>query len=129
MWDEELTPVSLRLGLTEANGTVGKDKRSGEDPGEEKMSKRKRKRMERNPYKPFSKARANCALCTVCGNPSGLKCLNHLCGKCCRDKAYKVSCNDRDYRDIDVLHNFKKSKREDTFKKHRNHWRQIKLGT
>ena len=40
------------------------------------VSKRKKKKMERNPYKPFSKARANCALCSSCGNPSGRKLAN-----------------------------------------------------
>jgi len=56
--------------------------------GEKEISKRKMKKLERNPHKAFSKARENCKLCVNCSNPAGLKCAFDLCKKCCKDKAY-----------------------------------------
>ena len=53
------------------------------------MSKRKLKKLERNPHKKFSNAREHSILCQNCPNPCGTKCDRKLCKKCCRTKCYK----------------------------------------
>jgi len=59
--------------------------------GEEEviLSKRKQKKMERNPHKAFSKERRGCKLCLVCKMPAGLKCEYQLCRNCCKSKMIK----------------------------------------
>jgi len=57
--------------------------------GEEILSKRKQKKMEKNPYKTFSKERRGCALCVVCKMPAGLKCAYQMCRKCCKEMCIK----------------------------------------
>ena len=53
------------------------------------LSKRKMKKIERNPNKTFSKARENCKLCLTCPNPCGTKCGQQLCRQCCRTKCFE----------------------------------------
>ena len=57
-----------------------------EDPN--RLSKRKMKKMERNPHKTFSKNRENCPLCENCPNPRGTKCGRNLCRQCCKNKCF-----------------------------------------
>merc|ERR1719186_414600 len=68
------------------------EKRNVEE-GEEtiQLSKKKQKKMERNPRKAFSKGRENTTLCCglSCSNPCSLKCSNLMCRKCCKEKAFK----------------------------------------
>ena len=52
------------------------------------MSKRKMKKLERNPNKKFPHNRENCKLCTSCPNPCGTKCGFLLCRQCCRTKCF-----------------------------------------
>jgi len=54
------------------------------------LSKRKQKKLERNPKMKFRQnSRENVAICVSCPNPSGLKCESKLCRKCCREKCFK----------------------------------------
>jgi len=68
----------------------GENKRcvEGEETGQ--MSKRKQKKLERNPRKAFSKGRENAALCCgeSCKNPCSLKCVQERCRKCCKERAF-----------------------------------------
>merc|ERR1719508_416567 len=68
------------------------EKRNVEE-GEEtvQLSKKKQKKLERNPRKEFSKGRENSKLCCglSCNNPCSLKCSNLMCRKCCKEKAFK----------------------------------------
>jgi len=59
-----------------------------DSPGENGMSKKQKKRMEKNQHK-MSKKVEYCQKCVTCGNPSGLKCCQERCRKCCVSKAYK----------------------------------------
>ena len=52
------------------------------------MSKRKMKKLERNPHKKFPHNRENCQLCVNCPNPSGTKCERLMCKKCCKQKCF-----------------------------------------
>ena len=52
------------------------------------VSKRKQKKMEKNPNKKFPHARENCKICATCPNPAGQKCEYALCKQCCRTKCY-----------------------------------------
>ena len=63
-------------------------KRPSPTDDEKQMSKRKLKKLERNPNKKFANSRENVPICTKCPNPSGLKCENKMCRKCCRDKCF-----------------------------------------
>ena len=64
-------------------------KKRGSDEDESGvLSKRKVKKMEKNPNKRFPHARENCKLCLLCPNPSGQRCDYQLCKKCCRHKCY-----------------------------------------
>ena len=55
------------------------------------MSKKKQKKIERNPRKAFSKGRENSQLCCEesCHNPCSLKCSHGRCKKCCKEVAFK----------------------------------------
>jgi len=53
------------------------------------LSKKKLKRLERNPWKKFNQVRENFKMCIVCSNPAGLKCEREMCKKCCRSKCFK----------------------------------------
>lgn len=53
-----------------------------------RMSKKKMKKMERNPNRTFSKARHNCKICVKCPNPAGLVCVYEMCRRCCRTKCF-----------------------------------------
>ena len=68
------------------------EKRNVEE-GEEtiQLSKKKQKKLERNPRKEFSKGRENNKLCCglSCNNPCSLKCSNLMCRRCCKEKAFK----------------------------------------
>ena len=52
------------------------------------LSKRKLKKMGRNPNKNFSRARENCALCQTCPNPCSQACDSRLCRQCCKTKCF-----------------------------------------
>eukprot|EP00095_Tigriopus_kingsejongensis_P002930 maker-scaffold1588_size34843-snap-gene-0.15 protein:Tk02930 transcript:maker-scaffold1588_size34843-snap-gene-0.15-mRNA-1 annotation:"GF22874" len=52
------------------------------------ISRKKQKKMERNPFKNFTHAREQCVLCQSCHNPAGTKCGYGLCRKCCREKCF-----------------------------------------
>lgn len=64
------------------------DKRQQQNGDPDGMSKRKMKKLERNPHKKFSRARENCKLCSKCPNPCGTKCAYGLCKKCCKNKCF-----------------------------------------
>ena len=51
------------------------------------MSKRKQKKLERNPKLKF-KSQENIPICLSCPNPAGLKCEFKLCRKCCKEKCF-----------------------------------------
>ena len=58
------------------------------------LSKKKLKKLQRNPHKVFPanpKLRQICKLCknAGCKNPSCLKCDNEMCKQCCQTKCYK----------------------------------------
>ena len=63
-------------------------KRALEETEEGGLSKRKLKKLEKNPNRKFPHARENCKLCKTCPNPAGMKCESGLCKKCCRSKCY-----------------------------------------
>jgi len=58
------------------------------DSENQPMSKRKMKKMGRNPYKKFTHSRENCKLCLTCPNPCGTKCDKQLCRQCCKTKCF-----------------------------------------
>ena len=65
-----------------------------EGGGEEEtgqISKKKQKKLERNPRKAFSKSRENTQLCCEesCHNPCSLKCPHVRCRRCCKEVAVK----------------------------------------
>ncbi len=62
-------------------------KREGETD-EEYISRRKQKKLEKNPNKKFPHSRENCKLCCSCPNPAGQKCERDMCKKCCRSHCY-----------------------------------------
>ena len=56
------------------------------------MSKKKLKKLQRNPNKVFPvnpKCRQSCKLCKTCKNPASLKCDYELCKQCCKTKCFK----------------------------------------
>jgi len=57
------------------------------DDHEQPMSKRKQKKLERNPKLKF-KSQENIPICLSCPNPAGLKCEFKLCRKCCKEKCF-----------------------------------------
>lgn len=71
------------------------EKRAADAGDEAAISKRKLKKMEKNPNRKFPHARANCKICQNCPNPAGQKCDYGLCKKCCRSKCYneELDCN------------------------------------
>ncbi len=75
--------ASAKRSSTEDNSMVAE----GEDGGNQ-ISRKKMKKMERNPYKMFTHARENCKLCQLCPNPCGQKCETSLCRKCCKQKCF-----------------------------------------
>ena len=69
--------------------TVGVgEKRTVEQPNQ--LSKKKQKKLERNPWKGVSKGRENTELCCgiACKNPCSLKCSHSRCKRCCKEKAF-----------------------------------------
>ena len=52
------------------------------------LSKRKMKKLGRNPHKKFPHERENCKLCVSCPNPCGNKCIYQMCRQCCRAKCF-----------------------------------------
>jgi len=59
--------------------------------GTGQLSKRKQKKLERNPNLKFAdkrSSRENAPICSGCPNPAGLRCEYKLCRKCCKDKCY-----------------------------------------
>ena len=56
------------------------------------LSKKKLKKLQRNPHKVFPenpKCRQECKLCQTCKNPASLKCNNELCKLCCQTKCFQ----------------------------------------
>ena len=56
------------------------------------LSKKKLKKLQRNPHKVFPenpKCRQDCKLCKTCKNPASLKCDNELCKLCCQTKCFQ----------------------------------------
>lgn len=64
------------------------EKRAIDAGDEAAISKRKLKKMEKNPNKKFPHARDNCKICASCPNPAGQRCDYALCKKCCKSKCY-----------------------------------------
>jgi len=64
------------------------EKRAGEQSNQ--LSKKKQKKLERNPWKGVSKGRENTELCcgVSCKNPCSLKCSHARCRRCCKEKAF-----------------------------------------
>ena len=54
------------------------------------ISKKKQKKLERNPRKAFSKSRENTQLCCEesCHNPFSLKCSHGRCRRCCKEVTF-----------------------------------------
>merc|ERR1711915_90756 len=73
----------------EDNG--GDNKRVAEGEEVTGLSKKKQKKLERNPRKAFSQGRENTKMCLAetCNNPCSLKCEQVMCRRCCKEKAYK----------------------------------------
>jgi tRNA-dihydrouridine synthase 1 len=74
------------------------DKRPFDEMTEGPMiSKRKMKKLERNPHKKLSNAQESGMLCVSlsCPNPSSKKCVFELCKQCCRTKCFtlELDCN------------------------------------
>ena len=68
--------------------SIKAEKRAADEGDEAAISKRKQKKMEKNPNRKFPHARANCKICASCPNPAGQRCDYTLCKKCCRSKCY-----------------------------------------
>ncbi len=63
-------------------------KKRESETDEDFISRKKQKKLDKNPNKKFPHARENCKLCAKCPNPAGQKCDSGLCKKCCRHKCY-----------------------------------------
>ena len=63
-------------------------KRPSPEGNEGGMSKRKLKKLDRNPNKKFPHGRENCKLCLSCPNPCGTKCSSRLCRQCCKTRCF-----------------------------------------
>jgi len=78
---EELVKL---LGVGEKRSVDGNVEESNQ------LSKKKQKKLERNPRKGVSKGRENTDLCCglACKNPCSLKCSHARCKRCCKEKAF-----------------------------------------
>lgn len=85
-------PPEEHLKKLEEIKTKEKQKRQSPEEDNENenngISKRKMKKMERNPHKKFPNGRDNCKLCRTCPNPCGTKCDKELCRQCCKTKCF-----------------------------------------
>ena len=95
----------------------GENKRGVEGGGEEEtgqISKKKQKKLERNPRKAFSKSRENTQLCCEesCHNPCSLKCLHGRCRRCCKEVAFKENLDCEGHR-VFIRSNREKAKNKE----------------
>ena len=65
----DLTTFNFHGGKT--SNSVKAEKRAADAGDEAAISKRKLKKMEKNPNRKFPHARANCKICQNCPNPAG----------------------------------------------------------
>ena len=88
-------PPEVHLKKVEEIRAKEKRQREQEDEKENgaeesgQMSKRKQKKLEKNPNKKFPHNRKGCAICETCPNPKGMKCEYCMCRQCCRSKCYR----------------------------------------
>ena len=85
--EKEKASISKRK-LENADGSI----RSSDTANGTGLSKKKLKKLERNPHKVFPavpKCRQSCKLCKTCKNPASLKCDSELCKQCCQQKCFK----------------------------------------
>ena len=92
----------------------GENKRGVEGGGEEEtgqISKKKQKKLERNPRKAFSKSREKTQMCCEesCHNPCSLKCSHGRCRSCCKEVAFKENLDCEGHR-IFIRSNREKAK-------------------
>lgn len=85
---KKLKEIQEREKAAKAQEDPNQIKRVLLDKDGNEISRKKQKKMERNPYKKFPKAREQCVICQSCQNPAGTKCDHALCRKCCRQKCY-----------------------------------------
>ncbi|XP_054710471.1 tRNA-dihydrouridine(16/17) synthase [NAD(P)(+)]-like isoform X2 [Uloborus diversus] len=52
------------------------------------ISKKKQKKLLKNPDKQFGEKKKIFEMCSICSNPKGTKCEFQLCKACCREKSY-----------------------------------------
>lgn len=79
---------AARASTKRSNNDVEARESGTDGSSEGGMSKRKMKKLQRNPHKQFPHSRQYCKLCQTCPNPCGTKCAYSLCKKCCRVKCY-----------------------------------------
>ena len=88
----------LKRKLEQEEGNVKKDSESNTTVV---ISKKKLKKMQRNPHKVFPehpKPKQECKLCKTCKNPASLKCHNESCKTCCQTKCYQEELDCRPHR-------------------------------
>ncbi len=81
--EENRQKEKLKLSNQENKRSVS-DKHAGEE-----LSRKKQKKLDKNPHKQFPNGRKNCKLCLECPNPCGTKCERELCKKCCKHKCFR----------------------------------------
>ena len=109
--EKEKSAISKRK-LEQADGLI-KPNDSANGTG---LSKKKLKKLERNPHKVFPtgpKCRHGCKLCKTCKNPASLKCDSELCKQCCQKKCYQEELDCPGHK-IQVKSKREAARREDT---------------
>jgi len=66
---------------------------SQQDPPEGALSKKKLKKLAKNPKKTFRVGRESLQPCSSCPNPVGARCQYSLCRICCKSKCYNDNLN------------------------------------
>jgi len=64
-----------------------------QDPPQGGLSKKKLKKLAKNPNKQFRVGREVLQICNACPNPMGVKCKYSLCKTCCKSKCYTDNLN------------------------------------